>query len=222
MKILIIEDDVELAYPLRQGLEEAGYFVEISRDGERGFHLARTRDFGLIILDRMLPGLDGAEICRRLRAAKSICPILMLTALDSVQDRVVGLECGADDYLGKPFAFAELLARVRALGRRDKVHRAGQIQIADLHLDTLAKTVTRAGVSIRLTAREYSLLEALAANEGQILTRDTILERVWLAEETTDNSVSVYIRSLRKKIDEGFEPKLIHTSIGMGYSIRVP
>lgn len=222
MKILIIEDDAEIAYPLRQGLEEAGFFVEISRDGERGLHLARIRPFALIILDRMLPGLDGVEVCRRLRAAKARCPILMLTAKDTVADRVAGLESGADDYLGKPFAFAELLARVRSLVRRDKVHRAGQIQIADLYIDTQAKSVVRAGIPIRLTPREYSLLEALAVNEGRILCRDTILERVWLSEESSNNCVSVYIRSLRKKIDADFEPKLIHTTVGMGYSIRIP
>lgn len=220
MKLLIVEDDVEIAHPLRRGLEECGFFVEIARDGERGLRLALARPFATIILDRMLPSMEGETICRRLRAAKVTTPILMLTAKDGVNDRVEGLESGADDYLGKPFEFAELLARIRALIRRDRVHKSSIVEIADLRIDTAAKTVTRAGVDIRLTGREYSLLEALAANEGRILSRETILERVWLNEEATDNSVSVYVRALRKKIDEGFSPRLIHTVVGLGYSLR--
>lgn len=221
MKLLIVEDDIDIAYPLRQGLEESGFFVEIVRDGERGLRLALARPFAAIILDRMLPSMEGMEICRRLRAAKVTTPVLMLTAKDGVGDRVEGLESGADDYLGKPFEFSELLARIRSLVRRDRVHKASLIEVADLRIDTAAKMVTRGGEEIRLTNREYTLLEALAANEGRVLTRETILERVWLNESATDNSVSVYVRSLRKKVDAGRKERLIHTVVGTGYSLRV-
>lgn len=221
MKLLIVEDDIDIAYPLRQGLEECGFFVEIVRDGERGLRLALARPFAAIVLDRMLPSMEGVEVCRRLRAAKVTTPVLMLTAKDGIGDRVEGLESGADDYLGKPFEFAELLARVRSLVRRDRVHKASVIEIADLRIDTAAKTVSRGGDEIRLTNREYTLLEALAANEGRVLTRETILERVWLNESATDNSVSVYVRSLRKKVDEGRTERLIHTVVGTGYSLRI-
>jgi DNA-binding response OmpR family regulator len=176
--------------------------------------------FAAIVLDRMLPSMDGLTVCRRLREARVTTPVIMLTAKDSLGDRVQGLETGADDYLGKPFQFQELLARLRALIRRDKVNKASLIQVADLEIDTQTRSARRAGVDLHLTPREYALLEALAANEGRIVTRETILSRVWLNEDNTDNSVSVYVRSLRRKVDEPFSPKLIHTVVGTGYVMR--
>lgn len=220
MKILIVEDDPEIARPIRDGLERMGFFAEISRDGERGLRLARSGSFSVIVLDRMLPGLDGLEVCRQLRAARVNTPILMLTARDALTERVEGLDAGADDYLGKPFELRELVARIRALIRRDQVVKSAVIEVADLEIDTRSHTVRRAGVAISLTVREYSLLVALASNEGNILSRDVIFERVWLNEDCSDNNLSVHVRSLRRKVDDGFEPKLIHTVIGLGYTLR--
>ncbi|HWA84530.1 MAG TPA: response regulator transcription factor, partial [Fimbriimonadaceae bacterium] len=169
----------------------------------------------------MLPSLDGVTICQRLRACRISTPILMLTAKDSLGDRVAGLESGADDYLGKPFQFEELLARIRALIRRDKVVRSARIEIADMVVDTAARTVTRQGQEIPLTQREYTLLEALASRNGQVLTRDIIQHTIWVDEFSTSNTVDVHVRNLRKKIDDGHEPKLIHTVFGAGYTLRV-
>lgn len=221
MKILIVEDDPAISAAVREGLDEAGYFTTVSRDGERALRLALSGQYSLVLLDLMLPSLDGITICKRMREARVNTPILMLTARDAVADRVTGLESGADDYLVKPFDFDELLARVRALLRRDKSVKSGVIKIADLVIDTGAHTVTRGGKLIALTSREMTLLEAMAAHEGQVLTREAILERVWLEEGSTSNVVDVYIKSLRKKIDMDFEPKLIHTVYGLGYVLRI-
>ena len=221
MRVLLVEDDAGIATMIRRGLEDERYQVDVARDGARGLELARAGEYGLIVLDLMLPKIDGWQVCEQLRAAKNQTPILMLTARDSVDDRVKGLDTGADDYLPKPFDFKELLARMRALARRERIHRSRLIQIADLEIDTVGRRVTRHGIEIRLSHREFELLEALASNEGRVLDRQTIQERVWLNEEVYSNMVDVYIGTLRKKIDSGQDVKLIHTVHGVGYSLRV-
>jgi DNA-binding response OmpR family regulator len=221
MRILIIEDEDAIARVLERGLMRANFTVDVAFDGDAGLRLATENTYALIILDLMLPGTDGWSVCRMLRARKDRTPILMLTARDAVSDRVRGLDMGADDYLSKPFAFEELLARVRAQVRRDNVHRTCLIKVSDLEIDTDSQTVRRAGKDIALTPREYALLEALARNEGRPLTRETILERVWNDEgRIGSNSVDVYINLLRRKVDSGFEKKLIHTVFGVGYILR--
>jgi DNA-binding response OmpR family regulator len=222
MRILLVEDEPAIAGLIKQGLEEAGYTIDWARDGTEGLKRAAEEPYSLILLDIMLPGVDGWGVCERLRARRDTTPILMLTARDAVRDRVRGLEMGADDYLPKPFDFEELLARVRALLRRGVIHRTRTIRIADLEIDTGARRVTRAGRLVALTQREYALLEALAAREGRALTREFILERVWTNEESYSNTVDVYIGMLRKKIDVGHDVKLIHTVHGVGYTLRGP
>jgi DNA-binding response OmpR family regulator len=222
MRILLIEDDPGIARLIQRGLEAANYTVDVARDGQTGLELAVERTYQLILLDIMLPGRDGWSVCEELRAQRHRVPILMLTARDAVQDRVRGLDTGADDYLPKPFDFQELLARVRALLRRDKMHKARVIRIADLELDTAQRRVTRAGAEIALSHREYDLLEALAANEGKVLTREAIQERIWMNEEAYSNTVDVYIGMLRKKIDAPHKVKLIQTVHGVGYTLRRP
>ena len=222
MKILLIEDEDTIGAAVQQGLEEAHYTVDWARDGHAGLDAALDELYGLIILDLMLPGRDGWSICSALRSRRDTTPILMLTARDAVGDRVRGLEMGADDYLPKPFDFGELLARVRALLRRDAVHKGRVIQIADLQIDTKQRNVLRAGQEVSLTPREYSLLEALAVREGQVLTRETILDTVWMNEESLPNNVDVYVGMLRRKIDAGRDAKLIRTVHGLGYSLRDP
>ena len=222
MNILLIEDDEVIAELVQMGLEEARFTVEVARDGTSGLQRALEGEYALIILDLMLPGQDGWSICTALRSRHRPVPILMLTARDAVEDRVRGLEAGADDYLPKPFDFAELRARVRALLRRDKVNRTRVIQVADLTIDTAGSRVWRAGQEVRLTPREYTLLEALAAQEGRVLSRELIQERVWRDDESYPQTVNVHINSLRRKIDAGHELKLIHTVHGMGYTLRGP
>ncbi len=222
MKILLVEDEPGIARLICRGLEGAGYTVETASDGARGLALARENAYGLLILDLMLPRIDGLRVCEELREDSSRVPILMLTARDATEDRVRGLDAGADDYLPKPFAFPELLARVRALLRRDKVHRTRVLRVADLVIDTAQRRVTRAGREIGLSHREYELLEALAGHEGQVLTREAIQERVWMDEDSYSNTVDVYIGLLRKKIDADGAPKLIQTVRGQGYTLRVP
>lgn len=220
MRLLVVEDDPVISEILQEGLTEAKYDVDLARDGDAGLQMALAGEYGAIVLDVMLPGRDGFQVCAALRARRNQTPVLMLTARDAVPDRVRGLEGGADDYLLKPFDFTELLARIRALLRRDKVHRTRTIQIADLEIDTVTSQVRRAGKEIHLTPREYQLLEALALNEGRTLTREMILERVWRDEASYSNTVDVHITFLRKKIDAGFSPKLIHTVHGKGYVLR--
>lgn len=220
MKLLLIEDDVAIADVVRRGLERSGFQVEVAADGAEGLRLALSEEHSLILLDVMLPIRDGWSICRELRARRRTVPILMLTARDDVDDRVRGLDLGADDYLPKPFAFAELLARVRSLLRRDKIHRARVIRIDDLEIDTDARRVTRGQSEIHLTPREYALLEALASQEGRVLSRSYILERVWDDEESVSNTVDVHVATLRKKIDAGREDRLIQTVHGAGYALR--
>lgn len=220
MKILLVEDESAIASVIQKGLEKAKYQVTIASDGVAGLELATEGLYSLIILDLMLPRLDGWGVCRQLRERGNSIPILMLTARDTVQDRVIGLDMGADDYLPKPFAFAELLARVQALLRRERKHKGRRIVIEDLEMDTQLRRVSRAGQEIDLTPREYSLLEALVTREGQVLTREVILERVWLDEESYSNTVDVCVGTLRKKIDAAHPIKLIQTVHRLGYTLR--
>lgn len=220
MKILLVEDDPGIGRLISRTLEQGGYDVEVASDGLRGLAAARGSSYGLLILDVMLPGMDGWRICEELRESGNRVPILMATARDMVDDRVRGLEIGADDYISKPFQVEELVARVRALLRRDKIHRARVIRVADLVIDTAQRKVTRAGVPVGLSHKEYELLEALAAHESQVLTREVIQERVWMDQESYSNTVDVYINMLRKKIDAGHNVKLIQTIRGWGYTLR--
>lgn len=222
MRILVVEDDVVIAEQIARHLEREKYQVDVRRDGVEGESAARQEPYGLIVLDIMLPQRNGWDVCENLRRAKVTSPILMLTARDSIEDRIRGLEGGADDYLAKPFDIRELLARVKALVRRDKVHRTGSITIGDMEIDTHAHTVRRSGKEIHLTPREFSLLEALARNEGRTLTREVILERIWDNEESLVNTVNFHVASLRRKVDADFPVKLIHTVHGIGYVLRSP
>ncbi|MBV9852832.1 MAG: response regulator transcription factor [Armatimonadetes bacterium] len=222
MKLLLIEDDEAIAQMIAGGLEEDRFSVDVAHDGGVGYERALTRQYALILLDLMLPGMDGLRICKALRERQVATPILMLTARDAVQDRVRGLETGADDYLPKPFHFSELRARVHALLRRDRVHKTRVIRIADLEIDTQQHRVARAGREVLLTPREYALLEALAQHEGQVLTREVIQERIWMDEESYSNTVDVRIGALRKKIDADHAVKLIQTVHGLGYVLKRP
>lgn len=222
VRILVVEDEAAIAEVVSLGLRQAGYVVDVAADGREGLAQAQNNRYGLILLDVMLPHLDGWGVCARLREAGDPTPILMLTARDTVTDRVKGLETGADDYLPKPFDFRELLARVHALLRRDRVHKGRVIQAADLEIDTTLRRVTRAGREIALTPREYDLLEALAGHQGQTLTREVIQERVWLDDDSLSNTVDAYVRLLRRKIDAGHDVKLIQTVHGVGYKLAVP
>ena len=220
MRLLIVEDYGPLRKALTQGLKESGFAVDATGDGEEGLWYAETNDYDVIVLDLMLPGKDGWEILATLRKQENLTPVLILTARDAVDDRVKGLDMGADDYVLKPFAFKELLARVRALVRRSYQKKNPAITIGDLNIDTSAKQVTRRGKLIELTPREYALLEYLAFRQGDVVTRTDIWEHVYdFRSEATSNVVDVYIGYLRKKIDKGFEQKLIHTRRGIGYRL---
>ena len=220
MKLLLIEDDIAIAAMIRRGLESEGYEVVVCRDGRKGLKIAFGFAFGAIILDLMLPEMDGLQVCDALRAGRRNTPILMLTARGDISDRVRGLRAGADDYLAKPFDFAELSARIHALLRRDQANKGETIVIDRLSVDTVTQQARVDGHEIALAPREYSLLEALARNEGRTLTRDVILCSVWLAQESFSNTVDVRILALRKKIDKGHSKKLIHTVHGIGYVLR--
>ncbi|MBU1664586.1 MAG: heavy metal response regulator transcription factor [Gammaproteobacteria bacterium] len=224
MKILIVEDEPKTGDYLRQGLSEAGLNTDLARDGNDGLHLALAGEYDLIILDVMLPGRDGWQILEALRRAGHTLPVLFLTARDQVDDRVKGLELGADDYLVKPFAFAELLARVRTLLRRGRAApEATHLKHADLEIDFLRRRVSRAGQRIDLTAKEFALLELFARRPGEVLPRTLIAAQVWDMNFDSDtNVVEVAVRRLRAKVDDGFEPKLIRTVRGMGYVLEVP
>ncbi|MCX6570456.1 MAG: response regulator transcription factor [Candidatus Aminicenantes bacterium] len=221
MRILIIEDEGKIAAFLKRGLKEEGYAVDVAADGEQGYFLASTQDCDVIILDLMLPGLDGLNLCRKLRAEGNEARILVLTARDKVRDKVQGLNAGADDYLTKPFAFEELLARVRALLRKREAGSPTKLQVADLTMDLLTHKVLRAGREIELTAREFALLEYLIRNVGTVVTRTMIAEHVWDVNfDTFTNVIDVYMSYLRNKIDRAFPDKLIRTVRGRGYVIK--
>ncbi len=218
MRILLVEDEARVAGFIAKGLREQCYAVDVARDGEQALYHAAVNDYDLVVLDVMLPVRDGYSVCRELRASGFRAPILMLTARDGVDDRVAGLDSGADDYLVKPFDFRELLARLRALARRTGVLRPRIARVADLTLDTGSHSVTRGGRAVSLTAKEYALLEFLVLNEGRVVGREQIAQHVW--DETFDplsNIIDVYVKRLRNKLDTGYSRRLIHTRRGEGY-----
>jgi len=221
-KILIIEDDRETANYLRRGLEQEGHSIEHVANGQDGLYMATGASFDLVILDRMVPVIDGLSVLRALRAARVETPVLILSALGSVGDRIEGLECGSDDYLVKPFSFAELLARVNALLRRSESRVASdpRLTVGDLEIDPLSRTVKRGGKKIDLKPREYLILEYFARNEGRVVTRTMLLERVWEYHfDPGTNVIDVHVSRLRRKLDEGFERPLLHTVRGAGYML---
>ncbi len=222
MKILVVEDEQKTGDYLRQGLTEAGFVVDLARDGLDGLHFALTEAYDLAVLDVMLPGLDSWKVLEGIRRAGKDMPVLFLTARDDVDDRVKGLELGADDYLVKPFAFSELLARVRTLLRRGaKASESDILRAADLELDLRRRRVLRAGKKIDLTAKEFALLELMLRRRGEVLPRSLIASQVWDMNFDSDtNLIEVAIRRLRAKMDDGFEPKLIRTMRGMGYVLE--
>ena len=221
MYILVVEDERRLAQVVRKVLEEEGHTVDVAHDGEDGLAMAMDGSHDVIVLDILLPGIDGIEVCQRLRADRVDTPILLLTALNAVDDRVRGLDAGADDYLPKPFAFQELLARLRALGRRRvQAREPDQIQTADLVLDLRRRRAERAGKTIELSPKEFALLEFLLRNEGRVVTRSQILDHVWGYDYSPDsNLVDVYVTYLRRKVDRGHKRSLIRTVRGTGYAL---
>jgi len=221
MRILVIEDEKKITDFIKRGLKEEGYAVDVAYDGEQGFFLAKTNAYDLILLDLMLPKVDGLSVCKKLRAEGVSTPIIMVTAKDTVKDKVVGLDSGADDYLTKPFAFEELLARMRAVLRKKDAKSVNKLQVDDLVLDLLTHKVTRAGKEIALTSKEYSLLEYLMRNSGSVVTRTMISEHVWDIDfDTFTNVIDVYIKYLRDKIDSDSKKKLIQTIRGRGYTLK--
>ncbi|MEX2247849.1 MAG: response regulator transcription factor [Dehalococcoidia bacterium] len=223
MRVLVVEDEATIADFLVRGLTEQGYAVDLARDGEAALDLLATTTVDVVVLDIMLPRLDGLEVCRRLRERENRTPVLMLTARDAVEDRVRGLDTGADDYLVKPFAFSELVARVRALSRREPATTGLMLRVADLELDTTTREARRGGKAIGLTTKEYALLEYLMRNPRRVLSRTMITERVWNYDTfNVANVIDVYIGHLRRKIDDGHAEKLIHTVRGAGYRIAPP
>ena len=221
MRILLVEDEKRMASFIKRGLKEEKYTVDLAYDGEKGFLLGTINPYDLIILDIMLPGKDGITICKEFRSKKIEAPILMLTAKNTVRDKVLGLNCGADDYLSKPFVFDELLARINALVRRQRRDKITTILVADLELDQLTHKVKRAGNEMNLTSKEYSLLEYLMLNANQIVTRTMISEHVWNEDfDSFTNVIDVYINYLRKKVDKDCDKSLIHTIRGTGYILK--
>jgi DNA-binding response OmpR family regulator len=224
MRILIVEDEAKLATALQRGLAEHSYAVDVAADGEEALLLARVTRYDLIVLDVMLPKLDGFSVTRELRAERYEAPILILTARDSVEDRVTGLDRGADDYLVKPFAFHELLARVRALLRRGRLAAPDPIlRVADLEINTITHQAKRAGKPLNLTTKEYAILEYLARHPNQVVGRTQIAEHVWdYSFDAMSNVIDVYIGYLRRKLGDNQEPRLLHTVRGAGYQLRTP
>lgn len=223
MQILLVEDDVKLAHSIERGLSDESFAVEVVAAGEQALDRMRTTTYDLVILDIMLPGIDGFGVCTQLRASGVDTPILMLSARGIVEDRVRGLELGADDYLPKPFSFAELSARVRALLRRQKGAALRPLAVGDLTLDPVSRIVRRAGERIDLTAKEYALLEYLMRNTGHVLTRSMIAEHVWnFTWDRLTNVIDVYVNHLRRKIEAPGQPRLIHAVRGVGYVLREP
>lgn len=220
MRVLVVEDEHKIAAFIKRGLEENAYAVDVAYDGEEGYEWAQNFPYDIIILDVMLPKLDGIALCKRLRATGGNASVLMLTAKDAVEDRVTGLDAGADDYLVKPFAFQELLARLRALRRRGSDQRTTQLRVADLTLDLVTHLAERNDHNIELTAKEFALLELFMRHPNQILSRTVIAEHVWDYDfYSQSNIVDVYVRYLRKKIDDPFDEKLIQTVRGAGYRL---
>ena len=220
MRILLVEDEDKVARFIRIGLKAERFAVDCARDGRLGLQLATINPYDLLIVDLMLPELSGTDLIRSVRRKNADVPIMVLTARDAVADKITNFESGADDYMTKPFAFAELLIRVKALLRRGSINRANVLQIADLQIDRVAHQVRRGGALIKLTSKEYSLLEYLATNVGRVLSRTMIIEHVWdQSFEGLTNIVDVYVRQLRAKIDEGHEQKLIHTVRSVGYYV---
>ena len=220
MRVLVVEDEPQIASFIVRGLTENGYSVDLASDGHEALAWPSVAEFDVIVLDVMLPGMDGIQVCRTLRQKGVRTPILMLTARDAIEDRVAGLDSGADDYLVKPFAFAELLARLRALSRREPALLGAELEVGDLAMDTTTRLVNRAGRPIELTAKEFSLLEYLMRHPNQVLSRTLIAEHVWNYDfEGATNVIDVHVKNLRKKIDHGSGTKLIQTVRGAGYRI---
>ena len=223
MRILLVEDEQGLATVLKRGLEEHGYAVDLAGDGEEALAFASTEPYDLVVLDVMLPDVDGFSVCRQLRNDARSMPVLMLTALDSIEDRVAGLDSGADDYLAKPFDPRELLARVRALLRRDQVQRYSVLRIADIELDTASREVRRGPRPIELTTREFAILELFVRNANRVLSRDEIAEHIWAFDfSVMSNVIDVYVGNLRRKLGDDAEPRLLRTVRGAGYLLRDP
>jgi DNA-binding response OmpR family regulator len=223
MRILVVEDEQKVADALKEGLEDERYDVVVERTGEGAFFRVNTETFDVVLLDLTLPGRDGLEILRALRHRRLDTPVLVLTARDSLEDRVIGLDAGADDYLVKPFAFAELVARLRALVRRGRASESPRIAVADLEMDLITRKVTRKGQPIDLTVREFELLEFLMRHQGQVVSREALARDVWKETARTtplDNVIDVHIARLRRKVDAGPAAKLIHTVRGVGFMLR--
>jgi two-component system, OmpR family, copper resistance phosphate regulon response regulator CusR len=223
VKILLIEDEPKTVQSLKQGLEENSYEVEVAYDGQMGHQLATRNAYQLIISDIIIPGINGLELCRKLRAEGVQTPILMLTALSTTDDKLEGFDAGADDYLAKPFDFKEFLARVKALIKRSNqtMIEAQVLKFADLELDLTSKIVSRSGQKINLTAKEFQLMEYFLRNQEKVISKAEIAENIWEVEdENSSNLIEVYVNYLRKKVDKGFSSKLIHTQFGMGYILR--
>jgi len=220
MKILVVEDEERVAHFIQKGLKEEGHAVDVAYDGEEGEFLAEVNEYDLIILDLMLPKKNGVSVCREIRERGVITPVLMLTARDSIEDKVRGLDAGADDYLTKPFVFDELLARVRALLRRRSDVKTPTLKMADLELDPISRRVLRSGKQMRLTTKEYALLEYMMRNPGKVLSRTLIGEHVWdMNFDPESNVIDVYVSHLRSKVDKDHETPLIHTMRGRGYML---
>jgi two-component system copper resistance phosphate regulon response regulator CusR len=225
VRILVIEDEPKVGRAVQEGLQSEGYDVELSATGEDGFFLASSQAFDLIVLDVMLPGRDGVEVLAALRKVGLRTPVLLLTARDAIEDRVAGLDSGADDYLVKPFAFPELSARLRALLRRGKPESPDSLKIDTLEMDIATRTVSRAGHRVELTPREYELLEFLVRNKGRVVSREMLAREVWKESGRAtplDNVIDVHIARLRRKVDDPFESKLLHTVRGVGFTLREP
>lgn len=221
MRVLVVEDEAKLAGLLRRGLEEEGHAVDLARSGDDALWRAAAAEYDAVVLDVMLPGLDGFDVCRRLRERGVWVPVLMLTARDAVADRVAGLDAGADDYLAKPFSFAELLARLRALARRGAVERPAVLEVGDLRLDPAARRVWRGDVEVPVSAKEFCVLETLMRRPGRVLSRQELIEHAWdAAYEHRSNVVDVYVRYLREKIDRPFGRHSLETVRGVGYRLR--
>ncbi len=224
MRILLVEDEVKTVQIIQQGLEEQHYQVDVAYDGPMGLQLAMRHPYQLIITDIILPGFNGLELCKKIREAKLATPVLMLTALGTTDDKIIGLDAGADDYLAKPFEFRELLARIRALSRRGTTPlvTSNVLRIADLEMDLSMKSVTRQGKTIPLTAKEFALLEYFIRHQGRVISKVELAEKIWdITFDTGTNVIEVYVNFLRKKIDKDFSTKLLHTHIGMGYVLKI-